>query len=156
MSDYEQQKVTIKIPDLYSADDMDRIGQDIVQFIRDRTELGVGVKRAGRGFRVYDLPEYTAAYEKFKGSSKVDLFLSGELLTALDVLDVSDGEITVGYEEGDPINGKAEGNFTGSYGKQRANPKKARSILGITREELDAVLAAYDKVDPNASEGESE
>lgn len=140
----EQQKVTIPLPDGVSPEDAEDFAADCVQFIRDRTEVGFGVRRRGRGFSTYTLPAYTPEYEKFKGSSHVDLHLSGDLLDALTVLSVDENGVTVGYEPG-ATNDKAEGNFTGSYGKPRPNPRKARSILGMTREELDAVSAPYIK-----------
>lgn len=141
----DQQKVTIKLPAGIDPDDYEAVGEDIVGFIRDRTDVGFGVRKRGRGFSTYAFPEYTPEYEAFKGQSKVDLKLSGELLDELRVLEVDPDSrtVTIGYEEGDPINGKAEGNFTGSYGKKRPNPAKARNILGMTKEELDAVAGVY-------------
>ncbi len=140
---YEQQKVTIPLPPGLDADDLATIGEDIVEFIRDRSELGFGVRKRGRGFSTYTLPAYTDEYEKFKGQSNVDLRLSSDMLDSLEVLKVTPQGITVGYQKGDPINGKVEGNVTGSYGQKRANPSRARNFLGMTREELDAVLAVY-------------
>lgn len=143
---YEQQFVTIKIPKGYNADDFEAIGSDIVQFIRDRCAVGVGVRRRGSGFTTYDFPEYTEQYAAKKGSRKVDLRLSDEMLDSIEVLSVDEGTVTVGFHEGDPINGKAEGNQIGSYGGE-PNAKRARRFLGVTRDELEAILGAYERDD---------
>lgn len=138
---------TFKVPKGYRPDDLRDIGDDVVQLIRDRSQLGFGVRKRGKGYTLYDFPEYTPEYEKFKGQRKVDLTLSEDMLNGLSVLEVDEeaGTVTVGYDEGDDQAGKVEGNTTGSYGKPRPNPRKARNFLGVTRDELEAVLAVYEK-----------
>lgn len=145
----KQQKFSIDIPDGYSADDLEAMGSDIVQFIRDRCAVGMGVRKRGRGFQTYPFPEYTPEYRDFKGQRRVDLVLSGDMLDALSVLKIDKDKmkIVIGYEAGDEINGKVEGNVTGSYGKDAANPKKARNFLGITGEELNAIIGVYETKD---------
>lgn len=140
----EQQKVTIPLPDGYTKADRKRIAEDIVEMIRDRTVLGFGVK-PGRGglSRLYDFPDYSPKYEKWKGQKRVDLTLSGDMLDELQVLNVGADGVTVGFKRG-KTNDKAEGNQLGSYGGD-PNPRKARSFLGVTRDELEAILAGYDE-----------
>lgn len=146
-----QQKVKIELPEGYSAEDRARIAEDIIQFIKDRCEAGVGVRPHGNHFRTYDFPGYTKAYEKFKGSSRVDLVLDDQMLADMRVLSIGRNSVTIGYEAGSDENDKAEGNQTGSYGQPKPNPKKARRFLGMTTEEINAVLAVYEK----EREGES-
>lgn len=139
-----QQKVTIKLPEWVRPEDREAIAEDIVAFIRDRTETGVGVARRGNGWVARDFPDYTEDYAKFKGVSRsaVDLRLSDEMLDALDVLSTSKAGVTIGYRPG-KINGKVEGNRLGSYGGD-PNPRKARDFLGITKGDLELILAAYE------------
>lgn len=148
----EQQTFDVSIPDGYSPDDLAKMGDDIVQFIRDRCAEGQGVRKRGRGYQTYDFPEYTKAYAKRKGSKKVDLVLSEDMLQALDVIKINSDEmtITVGYGKGDPMNGRVEGNCTGSYGQSKPNARRARNFLGLTGDELEAILGVYDQVDKAA------
>jgi hypothetical protein len=141
----EQQKVTIKIPKGYDPDDFEQIGKDVIDFIRERSQSGVGVRKRGSGFQTYDFPDYSDDYAKRKGSTRVDLTLSEQMLDEIEVLKVSKDSITIGFRAGTDVNAKAEGNQTGSYGRDRPNPRKARRFLGITGEELDAVLGAFDR-----------
>lgn len=137
-----QQKVTIEIPAKY-ASDARSIADDMLTMIQDRSELGVGVKKRGKGFSTYDFPDYTPQYEKVKGQKRVDLRLSDEMLyEGMQVLSVKGNKITLGFKAGTKVNAKAEGNQIGSYGRD-PNPKKARRFLGITADELDAILAGY-------------
>lgn len=130
----------------YNPDDFDAIADDIIQYIKDRSDEGVGVKRRGTGFSNYDFPDYTKKYEKIKGSSHVDLVLDGDMLDAIQTLDTDEESVTIGFIDGSDENAKAEGNQIGSYGQPKGNPKKARRFLGVTKAELQAILAAYDKV----------
>jgi hypothetical protein len=95
----EQQKVEIKL-DGYDPDDFEDIADDIKQYIKDRSDTGVGVRRRGSGFTNYDFPDYSPKYEKFKGSSKVDLYLDGDMLDAIETLKTTKSSITIGFESG--------------------------------------------------------
>jgi hypothetical protein len=139
------QRVRIEIPEGYAPSDREAIASDIRQYIIDRTATGVGVKGEGRRARLYDFPEYTPAYRNFKGPGNVNLRLSSEMLDAMEVLSVGRDSVLIGYENGTEQNDKAEGNITGSYGKPKPNPRKARNFLGMTTTELESILAAYDR-----------
>ncbi len=138
------QKVRIDLPDGYDASTRAEIGDAIVQFIRDRCAEGQGVKQRGKTFSTYDFPQYTAEYAKKKGQTKVDLVLSEDMLSAMDVLSVSTSSVLIGFENGSKENAKAEGNQIGSYGR-KPDPKKARRFLGVTNDELEAILAGFEK-----------
>jgi hypothetical protein len=138
-----QQKVTISLPDKFKSADKEEIAALIIEYIRDRTQQGTGIRSNGR---LYDFPAYEDAYAKSKGSRKVDLTMSEELLTEMKMLSFSDRKntVTIGYEAGSDVNGKAEGNIIGSYGRD-PNPRKARSFLGVNKSELAAILAGLDE-----------
>lgn len=123
--------------DLPKSVDPDQAGELIIEYIRERTQQGTGIRPNGR---LYDFPEYSDAYRKWKGQRKVDLTLSNDMLAEMQVLSVKTGSVTIGYENGTEANDKAEGNQLGSYGRD-PNPRKARSFLGVNKAELRAILA---------------
>ena len=137
----EQQKFTFKLPRGYREDDLESIAEDVIQFIKDRSQNGFGVRRG----KTYQFPEYSEAYRvNVKGGQRrVDLTLSEEMLNSIEVLDIDGRQVVIGFEEGEQ-NDKAEGNQLGSYGRS-PNPRKARKFLGLTVEEREAILAAYDR-----------
>lgn len=142
----DQQKVTIDLPDWVAdltAAERRAIGADICEFIRDRCAVGRGVQRVGDSYwRAVTFPAYTPEYREKKGSSRVDLRLSSEMLDKLKTLQVNETSVEVGFSGGAKLQGKVEGNRIGSYGGE-PNPAKARDFLGVTRAELAAILAAY-------------
>ncbi len=141
----EQQKVTIDLPDWVAdltASERRAIGADICDFIRARCAVGQGVRKHGESWRTYTFPEYSPEYREQKGSSRVDLVLSGEMLDKLKTLKVAATSVEVGFTGGAKLQGKVEGNRIGSYGGE-PDPAKARDFLGVTRAELAAILAAY-------------
>ena len=66
------EKVRISIPDDIDPADRLDLADDILTFIKTRTQRGVGLQ--GK------FPAYTKAYKAKKGQSKVDLTLSSEML----------------------------------------------------------------------------
>lgn len=141
----KQQYALIDLPANFDPKDMESIGKDILAMIRDRCDLGIGVKPRGAGWKTYDFPAYTPEYAARKGQKKVDLQFSEEMLDSMEVLKIADGQIKIGFRAGSKVNAKAEGNQIGSYGRD-PNPKKARSFLGVTKDELEAILAVYTPV----------
>lgn len=100
------------------------------------------MRKRGRGFSNKDFPEYEDDYIDFKGSSDVDLVLSSEMMENLKCLKWNNrGEIEIGYDgRKGKLNGKVEGNRTGSYGQPSPNRKKARDFIGITKADLEELL----------------
>jgi hypothetical protein len=137
----EQQKFTFKLPRGYREDDLESIAEDVIEFIKDRSQAGFGVRRG----KNYQFPEYSEAYRvNVKGGQRrVDLTLNDDMLNAIEILDIDGRQVTIGFQEGED-NDKAEGNQLGSYGRA-PNPRKARKFLGLTVEEREAILAAYDR-----------
>lgn len=136
-------QVWIPIPKGYRPDERIAIGQDIVDFIIERSKRGVN--KDGHRFK-----KYTKEYERSldftnagKTEGKVDLTLSGDMLAALKILDQKPGAIKIGYQTSDPEAGRAEGNILGTYGQSRPTGK-ARDFLGITEPALRReVLSKY-------------
>lgn len=132
-----QQKVVIPIPVDYGPDERDAIGQEIIDRIIERTR-NEQKDRFGENF-----PAYSKSYEKEKGSSTVDLTMTGAMLDELQVLSHRRGEVVIGYDASSELNGRAEGNIKGSYGGSD-NPSRARDFLGIEDTDLEAILGRFD------------
>lgn len=133
------QKVRIPIPEGIDKETRLNIGEDIIEAILARCASGYGVTESGRR---YKLPGYSKSYAEFKGTNQVDLRLSSEMLEDLKVLSTSKSSILIGFENGTETNARAEGNQLGSYGGS-PNSKKARRFLGVTKDELEAILSEY-------------
>lgn len=148
MPKYKQQKVAIKIPKGYSRAERKAISFDIRQHIVERTKKGFD--KNGRRFKGYT-EEYMQSAD-FKASGKtslVNLSLSDEMLEELKDVKDSDGEIVVGYDgRKNKLNGKVEGNRKGTYG-QKKSTGKVRDHLGITKTQLNNILANYPLDDPD-------
>jgi len=133
---------TVKLPAGYSTEEKVAISQEIIDYVRKRTQSGKAAD--GSSF-----PKYTKAYEgsldfrnvKSKGAP-VNLTLSGDMLAALGLVDVSKNKLTLGYDPSDPEAPRVEGNVIGSYG---GSPKKsrARDFLGLNEKELARILQKY-------------
>jgi len=129
------------IPKDYTPAERKAITEDVVAFIRQRTDKGID--RNNKSF-----PKYSKAYMKsneFKEagkSSKVNLKLSHDMMSALKALPSNSGSITYGYEKGSPEIGKVDGNVRGTYG-QRVSTSKKRDFLGISRGDLSNILKKY-------------
>jgi hypothetical protein len=137
----KQQKVNIAIPSGYTPQEREAIALEVVEFIRERSQKGRD--KDNKSFVGYSQSYQKSLDFKIAGKSgKVDLILSGDMLAALDVLKTSSRSLTIGYEAGDSINGRVEGNRIGSYGG-KPNAKRARDFLGISREDLTKILRKY-------------
>ena len=93
-----QQKTTIKINRKYGPNEREAIGQEIVDYIVERTLSGKD--KNNRKFAPYS-KEYKESLDfKIAGKSKtkVNLRLSGDMLSSLKVLNHRSGSITVGYD----------------------------------------------------------
>lgn len=137
-----QQKFVVKIPNDYSPLEREAISERIIEFVIKRTQ-------ESKDFEGNRFPKYSKAYKnsldfKIAGKTgKVDLTLSGEMLNSIVKLNDRAGSITIGFEDGDPNNGKAEGNIKGTYGSSVPNPAKARRFLGISDNDLDDILSEF-------------
>lgn len=146
------QRVWIEVPRELSANERMRCGKEIVEFIRKRSESGMGVVDTGDGFRNKRFPGYSKAYINSldfeiagKSAGSVDLTLSGDMLIALDVLDTKPGAVLIGFEKGSDENARADGNIRGTYGRSSPMPGKARNFLGISDSDLRRITRKYEK-----------
>jgi len=135
----KQQKVRIIIPRGYSKEQRQKIGEDIVERIRNRTRKD-SIDKEGNKFA-----RYSKTYSKEMRKRKVNLTDTGDMLDELQLLTEYSGTVTVGYEAGADINGKVEGNRLGTYGQSTPIPGKARDFLGITDSELKDILDKYER-----------
>ena len=139
----------ISIPSSYSKAQREMIGKLIIERIQKRTHQGKNVN--GNPF-----PKYEKEYVKEKGSSKVNLDLTGDMLSEIEIISERPGEIRIGIPKDSEVAGQAEGNFIGSYGQDKPNPKKARPILGVNNKELDIILAKVDQATPREAQQASQ
>jgi len=138
-----QVKAIIPIPKDYRPDERAAIAQDIIDYLIERTREGKG--EGGKKFSGTYSESYAKSLEyKLSGKKKgrIDLTLTGEMLDSLLILTEKSGELVIGYEKDDEVNGRAEGNILGSYGGD-PNPKRARNFLALTDKEIRAILARY-------------
>lgn len=138
---------TIQIPDVYSTEERQAIGLEIVRYIRERTLEGKG---PGDKRWSGEAGKYSDAYVKSlnfrigrKSKGKVNLKLEGDMLEAITILEQRKGKIKYGVDEGSDQAGKVEGNVRGTYGNSSPIPGKKRPFLDITQEELKKILSKY-------------
>ena len=134
----------IELPSDIDAGSIDQIGEEIINYIIDRTKDGKGA--GGKAFPGYSKSYINSLDFAIAGKSpdEVDLTLSSELLDSLKIVSIEGRKLRIGYDEGDiRNNGVAEGNIIGSYGQPRANAKKARNFLEITSKEIEPIVNQF-------------
>lgn len=143
MAEKKYIQAAVTIPKGYSYDERLAIAADIVKFIRNRTKSGKDVD--GDSFK----PAYSKAYKasldfKIAGKSgnTPNLKLSGDMLSALRLIDHKTGKLVVGYKPSDPEAGRAEGNNRGTYGDLSRKPIP-REFIGISKDDLKPILEKY-------------
>ncbi len=144
------QRVRIPIPKGIGPSDREAIGEEMVERMVARAKSRRGVEAQGDGtFKHKRFPRYSKEYAEFKGVGRgdVDLTLSGEMLDALEVISHRSGSILIGMPRGDSeLNGKCEGNRTGSYGGA-PDPSKARDFMGLPKTEMARILRSATRDD---------
>lgn len=134
-----RQQFTVRVPIQFSQSIRIDIADDIVEFILRRTERGLD--KNNKKFKTYSESYSESLDFKIAGKSKghVDLQLSGDMLTELQVLNTSaSGFITIGFEAGSEENDKAawqRNNLRPSFPK--------RDFLGITDSDLSKIISPY-------------
>lgn len=140
---------TIKIPKKYNALERRAISLDIINYVRNRTK-----KAKGEGPKGWTPPanKYSKQYKESKDfklkpdqSGKVNLTLTGDMLTAVKMTGSKSGELKIGVPLGSSEWGKAKGNILGTYGKNTGRTSKARPFLKLTKEEIKKILSKYPK-----------
>lgn len=133
-SDYKPH-FEIDISKSYGPSERQAIAQEIIDYIVERTEKGLDADN--RAF-----VKYKSNYAKEKGQSNVDLTFSGDMLAEIQLLQDKSGKIRIGFSGDYDGLGKVEGNILGTYG-QDSPVNKGRNFLGITKADLNAILANY-------------
>lgn len=130
----------IKLPKTFKPKDRVKIAEVIIDHIINRSVAGLDKNNK-------KFPGYSKEYAEKKGVGQgdVDLILSGEMLESIQLLSHKSGEVVIGFDKSDEeLNGKAEGNILGSYGRE-PNKKKARDFLGMPDDELDILFGAFEE-----------
>jgi phage gpG-like protein len=113
----------------------EKIGQDIIKTILERTSKGFGVTEGGNQ---YKFDKYSKKYKELKGQSNVDLELIGEMLSDITILDDGNDYLEVGILG--PTVPRAHGHMTGQEGK---GPLPQRRFLDLTKREMDSIVSKY-------------
>lgn len=136
----------INISKKYSEDERQAIAFEIISYIQERTKKGKGKgnkKWQGRAGKYSKEYKDSLDFKNAGKGSTVNLTLSGDMLDSLDLLEDTNGQLTIGISEDDPDHGKAEGNIRGSYGKPKGSKAKARDFLGLEKSEIQGILKNF-------------
>ena len=134
------QRLSINIPKEFKPKQRENIAGRIIDHITERT-VKSGKDKNGKRF-----VRYTKEYAKKKGVGRgtVDLVDTFEMMTSIQLLSERSGKLIIGFEKGSKVNGKADGNIRGTYGRKSPLPGKARDFLGINLKQLEKI---YDKIE---------
>jgi hypothetical protein len=110
------QRIEVAIPKGLPETEKLALGEDIIEYMRKRTE-------SGKDNRGDFFPEYSKEYMKsleFKiagKNSKVNLMQTGDMLADIEVLEMKNDKLVIGFEKGSLNNDKADGHITGWQGR---------------------------------------
>ena len=116
-----------------------RIGQAIIDKIVSRSEGGKDIR--GNTFEAYaDSYKKSEEFEAFGKSNKVNMTLSGNMLSTLDILSSGGSKIKIGWNDS-TNNAKSFNHMTGDTVKQRqffgVQKKAVKEVLIEFRQEID-------------------
>lgn len=130
----ETQNTTVFfVNDRYNAEERRQLGNEIIEYIRQRTDRGEGV--GAQDFGSYSenyqrTPEFEVAG---KSPSPINLRLTGDMMDTLQVIDISvPGRIEIGFPDGTPENDRSVWVADKGY-----------SFLGLADWELDDIVSAF-------------
>lgn len=127
----DSQSILVRIDQKYDDRQRALIGDDIVEFIKDRTRKGLDVHN--KPFKAYK-KSYVGSLQfrqAGKSADEVNLELSGDMLIGLEVLTHGPGFIKIGLGDGSDNN------------KAKWNAEKGRYFLGIMPQDLADILSNY-------------
>lgn len=142
-----QQKVRIDIPSDIDAFGRQFIGEQIVDFIQDRTGNGKGINNK-------PFTRYSSSYvesDDFKDAGKsgtVNLEQTGDMMSDLSVLSHTVGSILIGYKDGTPENERAEWLISPERNDKTGHTNPRRDFLGIAQKDLDNIINEFRKRNP--------
>lgn len=149
-----QQKIDIRVPAELDGVGRQIVGQEIVDFIVSRTEKGLGINNQ-------PFTGYSDAYKESEDfsiagkSSTVNLTLTGDMLSDLQVLSTTTGIISIGYPNGSEENDKAEWLRSPQPNSQTGKTAPTRDFLGISQKDLDVIVGRYMAENPVIQEVEN-
>lgn len=124
------QSKVIQIPAEFGPSEREQIGEDVVFYIRQRTENGLDV--SNRPFA-----GYSKSYEK---TGTVDLRFSGDMMADLELISHGPGFIRIGFT-GTDSNDKAA--WIQRPRGQKAGKQPRREFVGIRPRDLNRILDRY-------------
>jgi hypothetical protein len=125
------QNKLIVIPVGYSSSQREEIGEDILRFIRTRTEQGLDVNNNS-------FAAYSKEYEKT--GETVDLRFGGNMLADLEVISHGPGFIKIGFTNQES-NDKAA--WIQSPRGEKLGKQPRREFVGIALSDLNSILENY-------------
>jgi hypothetical protein len=140
-------RFTVNVPDYFTAAQRKEVGSRVVQEIIKRTQDEHKDKK-NKPFAKYS-KEYKSSLDfkiAGKNPSEVNLTLSGDMLSDLDVIEHGIGYVDIGYDSGYFGAGKVEGNVIGSYGDSTGHPSKARNFLGMPKTDLNDIISEVESL----------
>jgi hypothetical protein len=139
------QRFEVEIPSGLSETERLALGEDIIEYMRKRTEGGKDSE--GKPFPKYS-KEYIKSLDfKIAGKSpgKINLTQTGEMLADIQVLDIKKDKLVIGFEKGSLSNDKADGHITGWQGRSDVK----RDFLGFDssseKEKLKSIIRKHEK-----------
>jgi hypothetical protein len=127
------------------------LAQEIIDKIVERTKDGVGAN--GKNLRTPYSEGYSNSldFKAFGKSSKdVNMTLTGEMLSSMDIVSESEDEIVIGFSDSEQSE-KAHGHITGKNGQA---PKMKRDFFGLPEKEIRRIASDF-KDDFEAPEEET-
>jgi hypothetical protein len=139
-----QLKRRISIPKDLSAEARDALANNIIDYIKERTEKSKDID--GNRFAGYSESYSNSLDFKNAGKSKghVDLRLTEEMMESIEILDSGTGYITIGFQADTPANDKGVWN-------QRSDNGPSRMFLGVNDKDLERLIAKTEVEYPTTS-----
>jgi hypothetical protein len=126
--------LVLKIPGL-SKEQVAKVAKQIIRTIEKRTASGRD--KNGVMFKGYSADYMESkVFEAVGKSTQVDLRLTGEMMTDLDILSSSNGKATIGFPD-DEARARAHGHITGANGTGKL---PVRDFLGVNNDELASAI----------------
>lgn len=131
-------RIEIDLTELFGDELLDR--QSVRQSLAQEVIDAIVKKAENFGGKYSDEYSESAEFRAFgKSKSDVNLTLSGQMLSALDVISDNRDKIVIGWEQGSEDGKKAHGNITGKNGQV----KTKRDFFKLTESELKAIARQY-------------
>lgn len=142
------QRFTFKVPDEFDAFDREAIAEEVIEYIRQRTEEGRDIN--GAPFAPYSKSYINSLEFEIAGKSpyEVNLRLTGDMMESIKLITHSTGSVTIGFEPGEE-NDKAAWAAASDNGP-------SRRFLGVMEDELEDIIDRYRKENPLAPEPKAE